>query len=137
MDPDLWGLVLEHLTFAQQCKVRACERAARMAHISMEEFSVKRCTTENGVSFAHAVTTHVLIRPLKPGSQRMSLILCHVPLGSEGAYILSKGHFDSLSILNLVNCNIGDVGASIIVEKTKDIRHTKDCLLYTSPSPRD
>ena len=117
MDADLWGLVLSHMSFAQQCVVRATERSARHAHLLLESFSVRRRTTDDGVSYARAVCCHVL----KPRSQLRLLTIHHVPLGGEGAFLLSKGNFDLVEELDLTNCSITDVGASHVVWKTKDV----------------
>ena len=117
MDVDTWSLVLVHLSFSDLCLARGTEKAAREAHVPMRDLIIRRRTTDKGSSFALAVRQHVLTHH----SRLLTLVLHHLPLGGQGAMHLSRGHFDSLQVLDLTNCSISDAGASELIWKTKDV----------------
>ena len=114
---DIWGLVLPHLSFSELCLARGAEKAARLAHVPIQDFIIRRRTTEKGASFAQAVRQHVLT----PHSKLLTLVLQHIPLGGEGAMQLSRGDFDSLQLLDITNCSVTDIGASELIWKSKDV----------------
>ena len=117
MDADIWSLVLPHLSFSEQCSARGTEKAARSAYAPIEDLIIRRRTTEKGASFALAVRQHVLT----PHSKLLTLVLHHIPLGGEGALILSRGYFGSLQLLDITNCAVTDFGAAQLIWNTKDV----------------